>query len=563
MQEAKISKGPEKVKLQEIPVIQEYPGENKVRILDVVLEKLPLPEDVNAKRFIPPWSNMKAAVCWDTPTITLVRDMAIRLAGGIPSRSEGPTGVSKSFAVEVIAALTNRSYLRHNYSKDSDPGDTIGRFVPSDEAIAIRFEELLADPALQEDSYCKSIVEKAKRESRPLTIYESKKIAVVMGLGDLSDGKQWKWKNGTLTGSMAYGSIYGADEPNLAPGNVVERENPALEKRPKLRIVEHEGEVVRQLSPEEESILRSGGVVPGIIGLDQRFWYNAAQNPFGIGGGRIEESEARRNRLQDRIVEALTATEYKQFLNFLIRGEQPDIVWQNKKYKGEKNVKTEYRDLEKIPQVDLFINWLAQFQTDLQQLVEKGKIGAEKDIKGGSYVYTRRNMERFLDSIKGTQKALLDTEELFRKGNVVYNTNWHDLVMEGIYQEYLAGMYKADSDVVKDLIKASGVEDFLGPSRNNPSLPSWVKKAQSRGLKVEAGDGEWILSKTDITNAHINFSFKGEIRKEGYEIVDKGDNIGLRYRGKVSSILEIFSEKEKKGQQGLTTKISKKMPGKE
>jgi|WetSurMetagenome_2_1015567.scaffolds.fasta_scaffold11757_3 hypothetical protein len=562
MPEARIGRGPEKVKLQEVPLVQEFPGESKVRILDVVLEQLPLPEDVNARRFIPSWSSMKSAVCWDMPTVTLVRDMAIRLAGGIPSRSEGPTGVSKSFAVEVIASLTNRGYVRHNYNKDSDPGDTIGRFVPSDEAIAVRFEELLADPKIQKDDDCIGIIEKARRASRPLTVYESKRIASVMGLGDLGDGKPWKWKNGTLTGSMAYGSIFNADEPNLASGNVVERENSALEKRPKLRLVEHEGEVVRELSPEEQSVIASGGVIPGVIGLDQRFWYSAAQNPFGIGGGRIEESEARRNRLQDRIVEALTTKEYVQFLNFLIKGDQPDIVWQNKKYKGEKNVQTNYRDLEKIPQVDVFINWLAQFQTDLKQLIEKGKIGTEKDIRGGSYILTRRNIERFLDSIKGTQKTLLDTDELFKTGRMVYNTNWHDLVMEGIYQEYLAGMYKEDADVVKDLIKASGIEDSLGPSKNNPASPAWVRKAQSRGINVQAGAGEWIMSKTDITNARVNYSLKDEIEKAGYEIVDEGDNIGLRYGRKISSILEIFLERDKKKENSVK-KASKRASAKE
>lgn len=523
-----------------VKAIELYPDSGKVRVLDVTLDVLPLPGDVSARRFIPKWEIMKSSVCWDTPTLLLVRDMAVRLAGGIPSRSEGPTGVSKSFAVEVLAALTNRSYLRHNYSKDSDPGDTIGRFVPSDSRVAIRFEELLSDPNLKQES--KNIIEKARTENRPLTIYESKIVARNEGLGGLDDAKDWRWQNGTLTGSMAYGSIYGADEPNLAPGNVVERENSAIEKRSSLRIVEHEGEVIRQLTPEEKSILDTGGVIPGVISLSSSFWYNAAQNPWGIGGGRIEESEARRNRLQDRIVESLTPREYEEYLNFLIHGKQPDVSFQGRKFKGEKDIATHYRDLEKIPHINVLIKWLASFQGDLQELVAKGKIGSEKDIKGGSYVYSRRNMERFLDTLNGARKALVDVDELFRTGNLVYNTNWHDLVMEAIYQEYLAGMYKEDQVIVSDLIQASGIEEQLGQG-SAKIVPDWVKKARDKGFDVNEENGRWVLSRLSLSDGfNINEAFEGtSLNDSDYIFQEDSGNIILQR--KIKSILEIYGEK--------------------
>ncbi len=527
---------------REIPVISLHPDEGKVRILDTVLEVMPLPEDPLARRFIPGWDAMKSSVCWDGPTVQLIRDMAIRLQGGIPSRSEGPTGVSKSFAVEVLAALTNRGYLRHNYSKDSDPGDTIGRFIPADTKIAVRFEELLADPDI--DSESKALIEKARSENRPLTPYESRKVAKNLGFDGLEDDAQWRWQNGTLTGSMTYGSVYGADEPNLAPGNVLERENSALEKRPKLRLVEHNGEVIRELSPEEQSIIDSGGVIPGVIGLNNQFWYTAAQNPWGIGGGRTEESEARRNRLQDRIVEALTSSEYEEYLKFLIRGKQPDITWGNRLYKGDTDTPTAYREFENIPNVDVIILWLAEFQSDLQSLAAKGNIGTEKDIKGGSYVYTRRNIERFLDTLKGAKEALIDTEELFKSGQLVLNTNWHDLFMEAVRQEYLSGMYKEDAEVVKDLIKASGVEDMLGESINNPSQPSWVDNARKHGLTVALQSGEWVLSRASIQQLEdhtILESLLSEAASDGYTA--KNVNVGedLRVRKPLRGILQVYS----------------------
>jgi hypothetical protein len=476
------------IKVGGMPVIEFYENKTKVRILDVVLDVLPLSDDINARRFIP---QIPSEACWDTPTVLLIRDMAIRLAGGISSRNEGPTGVSKSFAVEVICALTNRSYLRHNYSKETDIGDTIGRFVPSDEHLTDRFEELIADPDLTGEA--RKIVEKAQADSRPLTMYESKKVAKVLGM-DLNDHTPWKWKNGTLTGSMMYGSVYGADEVNLAPGNILERENSAIEKHPTMRLVEHEGEVIRPLTPEEQSIIDNGGIVPGIISLNTRYWYVAAQNPYGIGGGRFEESEARRNRLQDRIVEALTPNEYKEFLSFLIHGNQPDVIWQNRRYKGDTGVQTPYRQLENIPQVDVWIDFIANLQFKLFELQDKGKIGSEKDIKGGSYVYTRRNLLRVLDSLLGTQSVLLDVEETARQKRIVKNTNWHDLVMEAVYQEYVAGAYKADQAIVRDLIEASDIENVLGPSKNNPTPPKWVQDLIKKGGQAIQSDKGWIIS---------------------------------------------------------------------
>lgn len=483
-------KNPE-IAIEGLPVVEFYPLEGKVRFLDVSLDVLPLPDDISARRFIPSWENMKKSTCWDTPTIMLIRDMAIRLNAGISSRNEGPTGVSKSFAAEVICAITNRNYLRHNYSKESDIGDTIGRFVPADSKVSMRFEELLLDPDLTDEG--KTMINQATKENRPLTLYESKKIAAILSLPGLDDDAHWRWKNGSLTGSMVYGSVFGADEANLAPGNITERENPAIEGKPTLRIVEHEGEVVRSLTPAEQSIIDKGGIIPGVIGLKYGYWYCAAQNPYGIGGGRFEESEARRNRLQDRIVEALTPKDYKDFMNYLIHGDQPDIIWQNRKYKGDKNMPTKYRDLEQISNVDVLINGIAEFQDNLIKLTELGKIGTEKDIRGGSYVFTRRNIIRFLDSIKGAQGCLLDVEETTKQKKPVLSTNWHDLVIEAIYQEYLSGMYKEDQEVVREVIKASGIEDFLGESKNNPKPPRWVEQARKKGIDPARKEGGWAF----------------------------------------------------------------------
>jgi hypothetical protein len=543
LERSQVINSPEAIQ-RKVPVIELYPEQKKVRILDVSLDVLPLPENVSAQRFIPKWEQLKNSTCWDIPTVTLVRDMAVRLNGGISSRNEGPTGVSKSFAAEVICSLTNRSYLRHNYSKNSDIGDTIGRFVPQDEKISVRFEELLSDQNLKKES--REIIEKAFAESRPLSIYESKRIASIEKLDGLTETTPWKWKNGTLAGSMMYDTVFGADEVNLAPGNVVERENPAVERRPSLRIVEHEGEIIRDLTPEEQTILDSGGVIPGVIGLTKNFWYVAAQNPFGIGGGRIEESEARRNRLQDRIVGSLKQKDYEDYLRFLIKGEQPDIVWNGKRFSGEKNIQTGFRDLEAIPNIDVLIPWIAEFQIDLASLAEKGKIGSEKDIKGGSYVYTRRNMLRFLDSVKAARASLVNIPELFTTGNAIPNDSWCDLVMEGVYQEYLSGLYEEDRVIIEKLIEQSGIKERLGSSINNPKPPAWVERARKKKINVEEGNGKWLISKFDLLSMNIKAEDVLEGLYEDYTFIENGDTMtAIRSVRSIAGVYSSLSPEER------------------
>lgn len=540
-------KGPEKLKGGKLDVVEFYPEQKKVRVLDVVVDICDLPADISARRFIPKWESLRDNVCWDTPSALLIRDMIIRLAGGIPSRSEGPTGVSKSFSINVLAALTGRNFIRQNYSKDSDPGDTVGRFVPSEGKIAVSFTELLANPKLHEQS--KEIIERAKEQNRSLTVYESKLIAKNEGLSGLGDDHQWRWQNGSLVAAMIKdygGSVYNADEPNLAPGNVTERENPALEKRPTFRISEHEGEVIRPLTPEENDIIEKGGRIAGIVGLSDKYWYSAAQNPWGIGGGRVEESEARRNRLQDRIVEPLTTNEYEEYLSYLIHGNQPDIHWKNRTYKGEKNIKTNYRDLENVPNIDVIIKTIAEFQTDLQDLTTSGKIGAMKDIKGGSYVFTRRNMERFLDTIKASQRSLLDLDSLTKTGKLTYNTSWHDLIMEGIYQEYLAGMYREDQVIVEKILEATGIENFLGVSQNNPKAPAWIIELRKKGIQVEEGQGEWTLSATSLMQAQVDLTaFREQLEAQGYKLPKNRDTLSQDIKIKAplrTNFVKLFDE---------------------
>jgi midasin (ATPase involved in ribosome maturation) len=264
MQQVEVRRGSE-VQTNGVPVIEFYPEAKKVRVLDVTLDVLPLPDDPLTSRYIPKWQTMKNRVCWDEPTITLIRDLAVRLQSGIPTRLEGPTGVSKSFAVQVICAITNRGFIRHNYSKDTDIGDIIGRFVPSDGSISMRLEDLLVHKDMTDEG--REIIEDALRQSRMLTLFESKRIAQIIGFNHLNDDANWRWHNGPLPGSAMYGSTYLADERNLAPGNVNERENSIQERNPLLRIDEHEGEVIRPLTAEEHAIVDNGGIIPGVIGI--------------------------------------------------------------------------------------------------------------------------------------------------------------------------------------------------------------------------------------------------------------------------------------------------------
>ncbi len=556
---------------------------SKVRILDVVIDVLPLPTkkvmengqekeyaDTIASRFIPKWESMKDRICQDTPTLLLLRDMAIRMYGGVGSRVIGPTGVSKSTCAEVLCALTNRNFLRHGFSRDADVGDIIGRFVPKESKLAASFEELLHLPNFKTESA--QIVHNAQSQSRSLTILESKIVARNEGLTDIAEAQEWVWKNGTLTGTMIYqkGGVFNADEIGLAPANVRERMNSAQERYASLRLVEHEAENVRGLSEEEQDIIDHGGIVPGVIGLGQYYWYVATENPWGIGGGRTEPSEAEMNRLQTRVVPPIGTREYEDFLYYEIKGDQPTVTYMNRAWPGAKDVATDFnkrkvetkgkhkkslervktdleeakpRDFKELPKLDIVIKWMAKFQDDLDKLGPNGlgKIGTERDIKGGSYIYTRRNLLRFLDSMRSAQKTLIDVDYLFKTGKLRYNDSWTDHFWEGLNQEYLMDMYQEDREAVMKIIEASGIMDYLGPSKNNPKAPEWIKKAKAKGMNVTEGQGEYEISKLDLTNAQITV---GEFEKAGYRVEDLGDNykISRELKGAIELWSELFPE---------------------
>ncbi len=490
----------------EVPTIEFYQEQGQVRVLDVMLEVLPMPDDPMAARFIPKWDLMRNQTCFDEPTLMLLRDMAIALTTQESLRLEGPPGVSKSFGAELICALTNRNFIRHNYSRDSEIGDTIGKFIPADPSISVRLDELLADSDVQAKPDIRTIVELAIEQSRPLSRIESKKIASALGIQGLEDDKAWMWKNGTLTGSMIYGATYLADERNLAPSNVTERENPATEgRRSTMRLVEHEGEIIRPLTPDEQDIIDGGGIIPGVFGLNEQYWFLTAQNPHGIGGGRTEESSASRNRQRDRIVESLKPQDYENYIRFLITGRQPDMVLFNRRYKGETVAHPIFEDLQSMPNVEIFIKWLAKFHTDLDKLAQEGSIGSEKDMKGGSYVYTRRNIDRLLSTIRGLQKGgLLDVDELFQKGKLKTTESMHDIVWEAIRAEYLDSMYQIDREAVEKVIEATGIMDRLGPSINNPVPPEWVSRARNSGLQVTQAQGGWRLSRLELRSLGLD-----------------------------------------------------------
>lgn len=466
----------------------------KVRILDVVVDVLPLPDDPIARRYIPDWEQLSKEIVLGTKQVQLLRDLAFKMQAGVHTRVEGVPGASKTQSLEILAAITHHSYIDHYHSKDEQVGNIIGKFVPNTGTDSdVRYEELLALPNVPTEA--KQIINDAASHQRPMTKIESMQVAKLLGFDGLDDKKAWKWKNGPLTGAMAYGAIYAAEERNLSPGSVIERQNSVIGKHPRLRIDEHEGELIRELSPEEQQIVEDGGAIPGIIGLNDQFWYVAAQNPYGIGGGRTEESTAARNRLSDVVVGALDETDYEEFLRFQITGDQPDVVYQGHRFSGEKDLPTAYRHLESMPNVDEVITFLAKFQAGLQIEVEKGTIGLTKDEEGGSYFWSYRNLSRFLDQLDAAQGSVLDLDELFGSGELVTSRNWRPIFEEALRQEYLLGMTVQDREkVIKTMIEPTGILDMLGQA-HIPDMPANLKAMQAAGIKVvfDQKTGQWSI----------------------------------------------------------------------
>jgi AAA domain (dynein-related subfamily) len=209
---------------------------------------------------------------------------------------EGTTGVSKTYLISYFACLIGAPLFRGNLTATSDALDIIGRIIP--------------DP------------------KRPAS---------------------FKWIDGALPNAMIEGGILALDEANLAPTELLERCNSALERYPSLVITEEDNRVL------------SGAIVHS----DFRVFASWNGSDYS---GRQELAPSFKDRFKLRIVPPAGEADYVALGRRLVFGEQPPVVVNGVRYEGGVSGSPILGKLRQIaPNIERFIVALARLQSSLER----------------------------------------------------------------------------------------------------------------------------------------------------------------------------------------------------
>ncbi|TNF22652.1 MAG: hypothetical protein EP329_28345, partial [Deltaproteobacteria bacterium] len=247
-----------------------------VRVGDLDLERWP-GEGPGAE--LVPGHERFVDYCLDARTLETLLHVAECVELREPCLLEGPTSVSKTSVVEYLAMLLGQPLVRLNLNGQTDTGELIGRFVPSDAG---------ADDARA------------------------------------AAGPAWRWQDGLVIKAMRHGWWLLLDELNLAEPQILERLNPVLERHPSLVVTEHDNAVI------------GGRGAP----VHPRFRIFATMNPAEYAG-RSALSPAYRDRWRGyRLVPPPAEADYRAMLERLVYGRQPDVTVRGQRWRGGRGLAT-------------------------------------------------------------------------------------------------------------------------------------------------------------------------------------------------------------------------------
>jgi MoxR-like ATPase len=337
--------------------------------------------------------------CIDRLTAATLEHVATSVLLHEPCLLEGETSTSKTSSILFLASLLNQPVARINLNGQTDTGELIGRFVPQHLILELPMssQELYAAADLLE-AETRMILEKARRENRPLTRVE---IQQIMAQEEMTS-HPWRWEDGLVPQAMRRGWWVLLDEVNLGEPQILERINSVLETDPGLVLTEY-----------DNSVIGSTGTP---VHADFRIF--ATMNPAEYAG-RSVLSPAYRDRWRGyRFVPRPGEEEFHDMLRLLVHGEQPDFCLHGRNYLGPQN-EPRYRVLQSLPYIDSFLEALARFHVALEHAVGQtadsvARIGGRRRER---YVFTRRGLLSMLDYLVSPlyqRDGQLDTRALRR-----------------------------------------------------------------------------------------------------------------------------------------------------
>ena len=363
-----------------------------VRIGHVVLPRI----DGEETRLVPPQA-MFRHYCLDQRTA----ETLIHVAEGVQLREpvllEGETSVSKTSVIQMLASLVGQPLVRLNLNGQTDTGELVGRFLPQNLIgdLPVEADELLeARDLLEAES--RMILETAEREGRKLSAVEVQQIMANEGMRS----HPWRWADGLVVSAMKHGWWLVLDELNLAEPQILERMNSVLERTPTLVLTEHDNTVI------------------GASGLPvhPNFRVFATMNPAEYAG-RSVLSPAYRDRWRGyRFVPAPEESDYHTMLQFLVSGQQPDVVLRGRRYYGREQAPA-YGALAGIPDIDGFLEALARFHSALESTArnpEKQRAAGLGVRRRERYIFTRRGLLAVMDLLTNAVATGMDPTEAMR-----------------------------------------------------------------------------------------------------------------------------------------------------
>jgi len=406
----------------------------------------------------------------DRETLETAEKVATAVERGEPLLLEGETSTSKTSTIEYMAMRTNNEVIRLNLNGQSDTSELIGKFIPNDGQLQIKYEEIIRNPELLKNE-SREILSSANAQGRALTLIESQKIAQAEGL-KIPD---WRWSDGLDVRAKKEGKWLILDEINLAETQILERLNSQLEKNPSITLSENGGIIVRKFTDEDRE-LKKQGKLQGVEELNPNFRIFATMNPAEYSG-RSPMSPAYKDRWTSyRFVKTPDEKSYEQMMNFMVFGEQPEVEIRGKKYSGEKEA-SKLATLEDIPNFRTFIPKMAKFQAKIEDLARKREIGKGKKEK---YIFTRRGLTEFMEFINS--KSIVDRKT---RKKITIEDAPKDIILRAIQYYYLDKISDA-----YDLIKVNDLLDSIGISERKwthsfegPKKPKVAEKPEGEKVK--------------------------------------------------------------------------------
>ncbi len=380
----------------------------------------------------------------DENTVNTILHVASAYERRSPLFLEGDTATSKTSSVEFFASQIGAEVRRLNLSGQTDTSELIGKFVPNDGSIKIAFEKHVKGwnnsdqgewEATQKKFRSETVrtMQAARDEGRILSKDELSAIALNEGFHITET--QWVWQDGILPQAMKKGQILILDEVTLAEPQILERINSALENPASIVLTENGGV---KIGPGGEFEIADG------------FWIVATGNPAGYAGRSIL-SDAFIRRFPDYYrVPNPTQLQFKQMLELMVYGTQPDLNINGVKYAGSRSTNAEFGSLSEKPEIKEFITHLAAFHMDIVKMSDPKTrtIGAERHRTGGKYVFTRDTLVAVLNFIN--KERVLDRTATARTGEKVYVTDFRTLAKMAIERFYLSPVAEADRQSVRD-----------------------------------------------------------------------------------------------------------------